>query len=96
MQVTVVVEGKLRGIDDAAALSAFADQLMETLIDEGAVDPFVFTDAGVPSFHVDVAIEAPTESLALQAGVSLITDALEKAGAPVEAPSARAGELVPA
>ena len=90
---TVRVEGKLADPVDMAEL---IDRLMDALIDLGAVDPFVYTDAGGPTFRADITVDAPSDVEALNEGVPLLTAALTAAGLVVEEPSVQSAELIPA
>jgi hypothetical protein len=88
----VILEGQLK---QATGLPDLADAVMEALLDSGAEDPFVFTDGSIPSLHVEVVMEASTQTDALARGVQQISEALTAAGvsAPVLTPSARAMDL---
>lgn len=74
----VILEGEFaQSVDD---LSDFADAVMEALIDLGAEDPFVFTDAGGPSFRVELVASGHTQTEALASGVQVISEALTTVG----------------
>lgn len=90
---TVFMEGKLAGDVDLAELT---DLLMDALVDRGAMDPFVYTDASVPSFRVEITVDAASDVQALGVGVGLLAEAVTAAGVAIEAPSARSAELVSA
>jgi hypothetical protein len=90
---TVVLEGKLVEVEN---LPDFAESVMVALIDLGVEDPFVFTDADIPSLRVELVVQAGTQTEALSEGVRFVSEALGAVGAEataVSTPSARAEGL---